>query len=421
MLFSSPLLAVTAADPLGKTVLAQGTIQAERAGAHEALQRLSPVYRMDIIRSAKDSAAQFRMVDDAYIELLENSELRLENYQLNADGKHGNVVMELLSGGLRTISGLIGKQNKAEYQLKTPTATIGIRGTFYEVSLAKEGMYLAAWKGSITVKTYSGACSIVIGHGQPVNFAFVNNNGQCELLQEAPRVFTTKQQKPKSTTATQVAAATEITKPAVTKPRESGLPNNNSGNPGSTGSVDNTPPLARKAIIITPSNASVSKGSASNDEQGTPTLKSKGEYLVTTADQVKQNEQPLNQFDVKWGRWGDYKATSGKAVPNEQGLMWISYQSTPTSALEQRSGSAHYDHMLASSAQSTMGAVNHLKVGMDIDFNSGKVTNGKISAEVPDHTWQGQFDGQLTAGDLALQFQSGQLINHTNQQTSQAT
>lgn len=412
-LLASPwvLASTTTVEPLGKTLLAQGSIQAERSGAQAALKRLSPVYRTDVIRSGKESTAQFRMVDDAYIDLHENSELRLHEYQLKPDGKSGSVVMELISGGLRTISGAIGKQDKSEYQLKTPTATIGIRGTFYEVSLAKEGMYLAAWQGGITVKSYSGACNTVIGSGQKANFAFVDPSGQCMLLQEAPRVFTRKAPK---TQATSLAMNTETPLNAVKfKPKDDGLPPDPDG-----GGIDDGKPLARKAIVITPGNTGVVKGSASKSEQGTPTLKVKGDLLTTTPNQVQQNTQPLSHFDVKWGRWADYKSVAGKEVPNEQGLMWISYQGTPKAVLEQRSGSAHYDHLLASSAQSSMGEVSHLKVGLNVDFNSGKVTNGQISADVPDHTWQGQFDGQLNQGDLSLNFQGGQLTNHTTQQTS---
>ncbi|TXH67859.1 MAG: hypothetical protein E6Q83_16365 [Thiothrix sp.] len=412
LLLSTPAaFATSTAENLGTTLLAKGSIQAERFGAQTAIKRLSAVYRSDIIRSAKDSTAQFRMVDDAYIELHENSELRLEKYQLNTDGKHGSVIMELLSGGLRTISGAIGKQNKSEYQLKTPTATIGIRGTFYEVSLAPEGMYLAAWKGGITVKTYSGACNLMLGSGQDANFAFVNHNGQCELLREAPRIFTEKKTKQKSReTLVSSLDQGQFESQVKVKVRDGNLPEE---------PIDPITPLARKAIVITPSTAAVNKGSASKDEQGTPTLQVKNEYLNTTANHVKQNDKPLSQFDVKWGRWDDYTAQSGQAVNNRQGLMWISYQGTPKTILEQRSGSANYNHVLASSVQSSMGAVSQLKVGMHIDFDSGKVSNGQISADVPDHTWTGAFDGQLSSGDLSLNFQGGQLTNHTTHQASQ--
>lgn len=413
LLLSSPLVLANTitVQPLGKTLLAQGSIQAERSGAQAALKRLSPVYRTDVIRSGKESTAQFRMIDDAYIDLHESSELRLHEYQLKADGKSGSVVMELIAGGLRTISGAIGKQDKSEYQLKTPIATIGIRGTFYEVSLTQEGMYLAAWKGGITIQSYSGACNAAIGVGQQANFAFVNKSGQCELLETAPSVFTRKAPKAKAQAHALAMLPDDTIHQASIKPKDnSSLPTDDNNDDGI--------PLARKAIIITPANATVIKGSASQNNQGTPTLKVKGDSWVTTPDHVQQNSQPLSQFDVKWGRWADYKAVSGKDVPNQQGLMWISYQSTPKTILEQRSGSALYHHMLASSAQSSMGEVSHLKVGLDVDFNSGKITHGQISAEVPDHTWQGQFDGQLSAGDLTLNFQGGQLINQTNQQTN---
>jgi hypothetical protein len=40
---------------------------------------------------------------------------------------------------------------------------------------------------------------------------------------------------------------------------------------------------------------------------------------------------------------------------------------------------------------------------------------------VPNHTWQGQFDGQVKNGSLGLNFQSGQLINNTDHSTSKVT
>ena len=42
-------------------------------------------------------------------------------------------IFSLLKGGFRSISGLIGKINHDEYQVSTPVATIGIRGTDYLV------------------------------------------------------------------------------------------------------------------------------------------------------------------------------------------------------------------------------------------------------------------------------------------------
>ena len=73
-----------AADPLGKTLLARGAVTADRNGNSMALKRLSPVFRQDVLRSGSNARAQFRIVDDAYINLQANSVLRLENYQLTS-------------------------------------------------------------------------------------------------------------------------------------------------------------------------------------------------------------------------------------------------------------------------------------------------------------------------------------------------
>lgn len=60
-------------------------------------------------------------------------------------------IFRLIKGGLRTVTGLIGHGNFADYQLKTPTATIGIRGTEYitwtcDLACAKDPVVGAALK-----------------------------------------------------------------------------------------------------------------------------------------------------------------------------------------------------------------------------------------------------------------------------------
>ncbi len=184
----STLPAQAAEEQIGKTVLARGFVTAERAGANEALKRLSPVFRADTLRSGANASAQFRMIDNALINLQQNSVLKLQEYTMATQGKE-SAVMQLLAGGLRTVTGSIGKQNKQDYQLKTPASTIGIRGTTYEVKIVPQGMYAAAWAGSIWIKSYSGKCDIELGEGFTYRYAFVNRAGECKELATIPPVF----------------------------------------------------------------------------------------------------------------------------------------------------------------------------------------------------------------------------------------
>ena len=51
----------------------------------------------------------------------------------------GERVIELISGGLRAITGAIGNREEDDYRTITPDATMGVRGTDYALRLCPEG------------------------------------------------------------------------------------------------------------------------------------------------------------------------------------------------------------------------------------------------------------------------------------------
>jgi hypothetical protein len=102
--------------------------------------------------------AQIRFSDGGLVSLRSGSEFRIDDYQFKGeeDGSE-KAVFSLIKGGLRTISGRIGKTNKQNYRMNTPVATIGIRGTHYGVRQClgdcgagiPDGWYIGVLEGSI--------------------------------------------------------------------------------------------------------------------------------------------------------------------------------------------------------------------------------------------------------------------------------
>jgi hypothetical protein len=91
--------------------------------------------------------------------------LRIDNYRFErGDDGSERGFLSLLKGGFRTVTGLIGKRNKANYQVNTPTATIGIRGTEFAVSDGGGAVFVG--EGSISVCN-TGGCTFV-GAGETV-------------------------------------------------------------------------------------------------------------------------------------------------------------------------------------------------------------------------------------------------------------
>lgn len=161
---SAPARAGTA--PAGQVIVASGTVEALAPGGEaRALRRRSPFYSGETIRTAAASEVQLRFADGALLSLRADSEFRVDDYRYENDGGAGDrSVSTLIKGGLRTITGVIGKQDPQAYQVKTPVATIGVRGTHYEAVLESPGsLVLAAWQGGIRVQNEAGTMDLGAG------------------------------------------------------------------------------------------------------------------------------------------------------------------------------------------------------------------------------------------------------------------
>jgi hypothetical protein len=172
---------IAAAEKAGVTLLAKGNVTATTGQDVRKLKRRSEIKQRDVLETGNESRAQFRMLDGAVIALQENSSLSLLEYQYKQPGSDDSVIMKLTKGGLRTISGAVGKDDPKDYRLETPLATIGIKGTVYEAELAGENLFVAFWKGSGRVTAPD--CDASLGDGHPFRIVRVAAAGDCELLE----------------------------------------------------------------------------------------------------------------------------------------------------------------------------------------------------------------------------------------------
>jgi len=119
-----------AAAPAGRVDFATGGVSVTSAdGRSRPAARGLEVQPGDRIVTA-DGRAQIRFTDGAYVSLQPNTDFAIRDYQYDGrtDGSEKGV-FGLVRGALRTVTGAIGRVNRGAYQIQTPTATIGIRGT----------------------------------------------------------------------------------------------------------------------------------------------------------------------------------------------------------------------------------------------------------------------------------------------------
>lgn len=149
-----------------------GVTATDTTGTQRPLRRRSAVYIGDQIETGANMKAQLRFTDGTIVSLRENSLYVIEQYQFNQSEATDTNVTQLLKGGLRTITGAISKQNPDAYEVKTPVATLGVRGTDYELVLG-EYLVVAVWQGGVFVMNDAGRLDL--GLNANYNYAVVQN------------------------------------------------------------------------------------------------------------------------------------------------------------------------------------------------------------------------------------------------------
>ncbi|MFY0640919.1 MAG: FecR domain-containing protein [Bermanella sp.] len=165
-----------AAPIAGHVILTKGNVTAVMEnGDSRSLKRRSEIFNGDVIKTGPAGSVQIRFVDKALMTIKANSEMNIESYlmaQQSESGDKEQVLMSLVKGGFRTITGTIGKGNKDAYKVNTPAASIGIRGTNYEVQEEADGGFvMGVYSGGIQVENEAG--TIELGEGADFNFTRV--------------------------------------------------------------------------------------------------------------------------------------------------------------------------------------------------------------------------------------------------------
>ena len=124
---------------IGRVVSAEGDVRV--VNRSEQVLRLpvnASVFEGDQLITGADARLHLRLQDGAEIFLKPDSEIKLSRFRLDGEDNERSSVVDLLRGGFRTISGLIGRSDADDYRTETGFVTVGIRGTEYVVKLCPE-------------------------------------------------------------------------------------------------------------------------------------------------------------------------------------------------------------------------------------------------------------------------------------------
>jgi len=114
-------------EQIGSVISSTGSVWAVSGTSQRALSDGAPVYEGEEIITESDSNVEIKFADDTILGQGEDSAVRLDDYMYSGD--EGQLDFSMIKGVMRVVSGEIVKINPEAFNLSTPLATIGIRGT----------------------------------------------------------------------------------------------------------------------------------------------------------------------------------------------------------------------------------------------------------------------------------------------------
>lgn len=192
--------AVPAATAAGTVTLATGHVSAATpSGEIRDLAKGANVYEGEVIITGGSSYVNVEFSDGGRVLLRPETRFQIERFQYagaaapSATGqrpatqtqpvRQESAFFRLLKGGFRAVSGLIGHTRREDYAVQTPVATIGIRGTDYEVRYCqgdcgdvtpapKDGLYAGVQSGAIALTNEAGTAAPTAGQ-----YVFISGGG----------------------------------------------------------------------------------------------------------------------------------------------------------------------------------------------------------------------------------------------------
>ena len=135
------------------TTAVTGTIASTNAAT---LKSGDPVFQNETIITDANGVGQFQFRDQTKLAIGPGSTLVLDNFVYDSDTSKAKVVINLTAGAMRFIT---GKADHDAYEIVTPTATIGVRGTVFDVYTKPDGeLAVAMINGAIDICPRTGAC-----------------------------------------------------------------------------------------------------------------------------------------------------------------------------------------------------------------------------------------------------------------------
>ena len=136
-----PFTANAATGAIGTVAELKGNnAQVERSSTRGSLSASSSIESMDLIVLGSNTSSEIKFVDDTNVKITANSRLLIDDFVYDPNNKStGKLGLKVALGTVRYASGQIAKNHQQGVSIRTPTATIAVRGTDFSLTVDEVG------------------------------------------------------------------------------------------------------------------------------------------------------------------------------------------------------------------------------------------------------------------------------------------
>lgn len=127
------------ASIIGDVILHEGNANIERTDGEDVdAEKDLDIFQYDTVKTGKGKVA-IGFIDDTRVDITQHSKLIIDEFVYDPNTKTGSLSLKAALGTVRYASGQIAKTSPTNVQIKTPTATIGVRGTDFSMTIDEVG------------------------------------------------------------------------------------------------------------------------------------------------------------------------------------------------------------------------------------------------------------------------------------------
>ena len=130
-------------EPSGSAVSVSVDANASGPGGDRVLSAPGDIFQGDTIATDSHGQAQIRFVDDTRFVIGPNSRVTIDEFVFKPDGTATDVAFNAVKGSFRFLS---GSSPHEAYTIRTPTMTVGVRGTTVDLRVLASGYSYAKFQ-----------------------------------------------------------------------------------------------------------------------------------------------------------------------------------------------------------------------------------------------------------------------------------